>query len=496
MAPTTAPERAPASDAAFAGPATGRRFPTGQRFLDELYVHEHPVPADDWRQWAGSEDFLRGLRARLEVAGADSSTTERLIAEALADSGWRSLAALDAAARAMDAILRSGGLGRGAEATRVLDRLFAAARSGAQDAVPAAYWSVRPAPLDADGEEGLIMRGAILVHVFGRRAAEDAAAAGESAPLLPELAAALVEPDTRPSRELLRLLKTDGILAPAVLLVALALAAGGLVIEALLLRGLFDLGVDLSLSGQRLGAMVALIVLASALLMLELPIASGLFRIGRRLEIRLRAAFLAKIPLLGDRYFRSRLTSDMADRSHSVHRIRRLVPELGGELARSAFGVLLTTAGIAWLDSASAPWAVLAMLVSLALPLAAEPVLTERDLRVRTHAGALGRYYLDALFGVVAVRAHGVERSAAREHEGLLVDWVRAGRALHALGARDRGAAGFLAGFGLAAGCCTRIWAGPGTSGGGCCWCTGRSTCPCSARSWPSSPGNTPRIAT
>ena len=88
-----------------------------------------------------------------------------------------------------------------------------------------------------------------------------------------------------------------------------------------------------------------LLILLIALLCLALAIASGLLRLGRHLEARLRIAFLQKIPRLGDRYFQSRLTSDMAERSHSVQALR-LLPSLGGQLMRSTFELALTTVGI------------------------------------------------------------------------------------------------------------------------------------------------------
>ena len=53
---------------------------------------------------------------------------------------------------------------------------------------------------------------------------------------------------------------------------------------------------------------------AAVLLLLELGVAGGLARLGRRLEVRLRAAFLDKLPRLHDRYFQSRPVSDMAER--------------------------------------------------------------------------------------------------------------------------------------------------------------------------------------
>jgi ATP-binding cassette subfamily B protein len=46
---------------------------------------------------------------------------------------------------------------------------------------------------------------------------------------------------------------------------------------------------------------------------------------------------------------------------------------------------------------------------------------------VRSHHGALSRFYFEALLGLVAVRVHGAERALRREHEALLVEWARAG---------------------------------------------------------------------
>jgi ATP-binding cassette subfamily B protein len=56
-----------------------------------------------------------------------------------------------------------------------------------------------------------------------------------------ELIAALEEPPVRPGRKLFRLMLADGLFAPVALVVALAIAAGGLVIEAILFRGIIDL---------------------------------------------------------------------------------------------------------------------------------------------------------------------------------------------------------------------------------------------------------------
>ncbi len=186
-----------------------------------------------------------------------------------------------------------------------------------------------------------------------------------------------------------------------------------------------------------------------ALLLLDLSIVRSVLRFGRRLEARLRMAFLKKIPRLGDRYFHSRLTSDMAERSHKTHRLY-IVPFLGERFIRRVFTLVLTVLGIAWLDPASAPLAVLTAVLILGLLLGAQPLLAERDLRVRSHVGALIRFYLDALLGLVAVRTHGAERAVRREHESLVVEWARAYLSLQRAIVTIEGVLS-LVGFGLAA---------------------------------------------
>ncbi|HEV2448145.1 MAG TPA: ABC transporter ATP-binding protein, partial [Candidatus Sulfopaludibacter sp.] len=105
--------------------------------------------------------------------------------------------------------------------------------------------------------------------------------------------------------------------------------------------------------------------------------------------------------------------------------------------------------GIIWLDPASATIAILAALSAVAIPILSEPWLMERDLRFRTHTGALTHFYLDALLGLVAIRTHGAQSELRREHESLLSEWARAGlnlqRAVISLETMQ-----FVAGFGLA----------------------------------------------
>jgi ATP-binding cassette subfamily B protein len=403
-------------------PATGRRWPTARRFLSELYIHHQPVPAAAWREWAGGDESTAAMDARLARLGLKRQARQRLIETAGADPGWRHLAALDAAARMVQGIVDGRGLPAGPAAGALLADLSERAvteAAGEPRTIPDAYWSVRPAEAIADGPEQLLLRGVVLVRCKGRRA--------ESAqrPLSPELAAAIGEPPSRPGRALWRLVRSSGRTALAALGGLLVVATGGVVFEALLFRGFFDIGRELGLTAQRFAGIGALVAFLAGLLLLEWPVARGVLRLGRQLETQLRMTFLAKVPRLGDRYFRSRLTSDLASRCHNVHRLR-LLPELAEGVGRTVFELFLTTAAIVWLDPGSLALALTAAVVALGLPLVALPWLTERDLREREHASALSRFYLDALLGLVPLRTHGAARAIEREHESLLVEWVSA----------------------------------------------------------------------
>jgi ABC-type bacteriocin/lantibiotic exporter with double-glycine peptidase domain len=411
-------------------PAVGRCWQSYRHFLDSLYIHKQPVEAGVWREWASSGELLDVLRRNLADLGLNSIAITALIAEALADSGWRSIAGLHAATRMTSALVRAGGSRRGDPAARMITSFFAQLRladPNNTEALCRRYWPVstlNPAP---GSSEQVQLRGAVLVRVRGIQHREPtAASARRQAQSSPELMAALSEPPTRPGRELLNLLRADGVLGPMALAAALLGAAVGVIVEAVLFRGLLDAGRDLNLLSQRLAAMCALVFFSAALLMLELPIAGGILRLGRRLEACFRRTLFEKLALLDDRYFRSRLNSDMAQRSHEIYRLR-LLPDLGGQLVRAGFELAATTAAIAWLDPHSAPLAIAETVLVLGLPLASQSLLSERDLRVRTHVGAMSRQYLDALLGLIPVRAHVAERAVRREHEHLLEEWRRAG---------------------------------------------------------------------
>jgi ABC-type bacteriocin/lantibiotic exporter with double-glycine peptidase domain len=438
-------------------PAAGRRWLSRERLLSTLHLHTQLAPLHSWREWATSEKFLKPLLRKLSDLGCSNSQALRLTETAAADNGWRPLATLEASVRTVEALVLSRSLRRGSEASTLVERLFedSQATDRAKPAIPTHFWSVEEAPAAEDGTEQIYFRGAVLVHASRRR--QEAApkvtavpAQEESSPAVsPEVAAALQQPQTEPYVELFRLLKADGVLTPACMTTALLVASIGVMIEALLFRGLLDFAHRLGEPVQRMAMVGAVVVLVAALLMLEFPIASGLLGIGRRLEARLRIAFQEKIPRLGDRYFHSRLKSDMAGRYHQIHHIR-LLPELGGQLLRSTFELFFTGAGVIWLDAGAAPLVIVLVLVSVGLSLAVQPALAERDMRVRNHEGALSCYYLDAFLGLVPLRAHRAEHAFRQRHEVQLGEWARAAFSVERLVVWLE-ALQFFSGFGLAA---------------------------------------------
>ena len=435
-------------------PAVGRRWMSAEQFLNDVYMHNYQVEAADWRDWAGTDEFLEPLRYRLGKIGVDAAAADRLLQDVLRDPQWRPLAIIDAATRMTQSIFKSAGMQPQQQGAAFFHRIVKKAQANRQNesnVIPKHYWSVQP--VDAENDDELILRGAVLVRALAKKEPairiETSDEPDVSEALSPELKAALAEPPARPLHELFKILRQDKWIVPAVLFFSLLLSAGFILFEALIYRGIIDGWEFLKLGSQRLGGVTAVVIFAMALLVLELSRASGVFRLGRRLEIRLRTAFLEKLPKLQDRYFSSRPVSDMAHRCHLLQSLRRL-PDLGAQFSVALFEIIFTMLGIIWIAPNSWGLAVAAAMISILLPLAAMPFLNERDMRLQTHNGALGKFYLDALLGLTPIRTHGAEKSVQREHESLTVEWGRAGLGFHRLMVIVEGLQ-MLTGFGFAA---------------------------------------------
>ena len=426
-------------------PASGRHWMTAKTLAARLLEHSTPAPAEAWRAWAGSDQAASALRHRLRALGLGVTDAQQMIDEALADPRWRAIATLDAATRAVQAVALGGGVRRGRTAGTLVRSMIEQHQAGTVT-IPDVYWSVREheaqqehdqqqeAEQPQEQEELVLLKGAVVLRCAGWC---DGAPPGADKPLeagqlSPDLAAALAAREIKPHRVLLDLIGQDPRNVLLLVICGLVLATFGKVTQALMLRGLLDLGRDLATVKQRLLAMLVMAVFAIVLMLIQIPISVGLLGIGRRLEIRLRKAYLENLPHIEDRYFQSRLASDVASRCHAIQGMRTL-PTVVAQLATIALEVATSAGALIW--AAPGQWPITAALlgVTLIFPFAAQFFFSERDMRVQTHAGALSVFVLDALLGLPAIRIHGSERSLRRGQESMLVEWTRARYALQKL---------------------------------------------------------------
>lgn len=428
-------------------PSVGRRWMKAADLTRNLSPHLMSASVEDFRAYASGAPFRSGLATRLERLGYAAPRAQARIDDALAADGHRAIATLDAAARLVESIAAARGIGRGPDCAELVDHYCArslAEGEGSDGLIPPIYWVARPHP---SGDPALVLvRGAAILKASGLRAAtsrDQAAHAPRRSSALDQVRGGAFSP----TRELLRFLKTDGRFGPLVLLGGIILAAITAVLEAVVFRAILYVARYLELFEQRLSTMGLAVFFTALVLIIEVQVASFALRMGRKLDARLRLSTFEKLALLHDRYFRTRLVSDMAERGHSAAALRNGPPTVA-RLTRLATQIAVTVAAIAWLDVKSLLPAAAIALVSLGLPILANRVAGERDLRVQTHAGALSRFYLDALIGQLAIRAHSAERAIRRVHEELLTEWARAGYALQRVAVAAEGLTSFF-GFAL-----------------------------------------------
>ena len=392
-------------------PARGRRWPRSHDLIDEVYVHTQSVPAKDWTAWAESPDFTAPLARRLLDLGLSRSEAEVRITSAAEQNSWSDWGLLDAATRLTQSLVTSGALLRGKEAKNFL--VGCLETGGSKSHIPDRWWCVRP---DPSVEDHLLFTGAVVVRALGKSSTPP------QAELHSDLFRVTAKPIQSATRRLVRLLKGEEPVALTLLAINIAIAATVVVFEAILFRGLLDLQKDVTDVPQRLEVFGAVLLLVGLGVLLRLDSDSRCRRLGLRVETNLRMRLFRKLPLLHDRFLRSRPISDMAQRVHELRQARAAI-KLGALSLRGAFEVLLTGVGMALLHPPMSGWIAAAVFAGVAVPLLALSAVSEKDHRVRTHEGALSRFLFDSLKGLSAVRAHRAERAIDVQHEELLESW-------------------------------------------------------------------------
>jgi ATP-binding cassette subfamily B protein len=404
-------------------PAKGRYWTTLRRFLPSVYEHLQAVSARDWTAWARGATSLTIMRRQASSCGVSRNVFERLAADAVAAESWVPLAKLVAAVRAVAELKTAGALRSGPQVDAALEALVTAASdlpAGAVSPLPVGLWPVVPAPSDENDAEQLLMRGAVLVRPRRTLPAMDCARATISAD-----AVAQIGRDENPIVTLVRLAFGRSLLRPAFVFGLALLTAATTMVEALILRGLLDVQRTLALPPQRFAAIVALVGVFATMALMRFLLISDSLRLGRSLAGRLILAVHKKLPRTIDAYFSSRPVSDLADRAHRMTGLSAL-PQYAAQLVSVLFGLTAVVGGIIWLDPASSALAIVAGISAGGVPLLTYRLVAERDMRVRTYDSILGRLQLDALLGLLPVKAHAAERAMRYEHESLLSDWARA----------------------------------------------------------------------
>lgn len=416
-------------------PAIGRYWTRVEQFQQRIYRHQQPVPASAWLDWASTEDFTTPLQLQMDTLGISNANAHQLITKAIQTGDWLTFAALDAATRMVSSLKRASALET--NSPEKLEQLIQALQNtaieagveGALQHIPPHYWFAMPG-FESDGEYHCVLFGPVLVHVDGKLPddvimTQHQALSNQSK----ELGAALNEQHVPVLRSTTRLLSADGAWLLVSILLIVLVDIFVVVFSDPPLAAILEIREFLNVQAQITIATLALLLFTGVMVIIRLMMIAGSLYLGRRFEVRLRAKMMEKVPRLNDRYFQSRPISDMADRAHNIHKARS-IPLLGNSAIQGTMNILLMSVGLIWVFPAGAPLIILYSVLTLVVPFLTLQFLNEQDLRARTQAGALSRFYLDALMGLVAIRTHRAETTIQNGHEALLTEWGRSRMAL------------------------------------------------------------------
>lgn len=395
-------------------PAGGRSWPTTDSFLAKLYRHPLRLELDDWREWMAASSFREAFEARgAELISA--ACMERNLVPVLQELDPVRLAAADAALRSLARLHAASELGVH-ERDVVFERTYALAQLDGGKQLPESLWAIR-----VEGNT-VITTGAVLVGPTERAA---------TMKVTEDLATSTAERygvGERQSESLLKVVLSmvgrDGrrlLGALGALLVGYSLATA---LELLFYRALLDLPRLLATTGTRVGAAISAEILFLLLLGFELLLARGGTMVGRLLEAKLRLLTLWSLPRVRDEFVRSRATSDLAYRAHSLESSARLIPSFVAALQASG-ELLVSLVAIALLDFRYIAPIFAGVCIFAVLWFAHHRWLRELDTRLQAHASRLILLLLDSFRGTRPVRLHGFQQAFRGEQTVEIENWRR-----------------------------------------------------------------------
>jgi ABC-type transport system involved in cytochrome bd biosynthesis fused ATPase/permease subunit len=364
-------------------PAVGRLWVQRRRFERDLYRHAMEVPEPAWRKWVESGDFRATLDERRHRLGLSRDR-----------SSGMPPAHDDAALRFGVALVEAGLV--------TVDRIGAVLEACAThpESIPPEYWLGRPrasGASPAEGESTVRIEGVIVLACDGV----------DSAPGVEGERSRRREVSNAPPSHAhwLRALSNGlplehvraGLLAAACLGTALAL-------EPLLARAAIAMLPMLSDALDRRTAAFSMLMFWGVVGWARWSLEGHARSFGRALHDRLRSGFMEAVDRLDDRYFRTRLLTDLALRAIGAHRVRALSLQVAG-MAVSI--VALVALAILTVAVAPAAWIWLAFMVVFALlaPLWAASLLKEPEHRMRQSSAIMVRAAREALLGHAALRS-------------------------------------------------------------------------------------------
>lgn len=379
-------------------PAVGRLWLRRTRLERDLYRHAMEVPGSAWNNWVESGDFRATLderRRRLHQAGDCSS--------------GMTPAHHDAALRLVAALVDAGLL--------TSDRIGTAIGTCAAHprSIPPEYWFGRPCTggaAPAQDEAMVHIEGAIVLACGGVE--RPPSADGER--LHPRDRSGKESGPAARWRSVMQGLPVQHLQAA---LVAAACLGAALALEPLLARAAIAALTTLPDAPDRRTAVLAVLLFWGVAGWLRWSLEGSARAFGRALHGRLLGGFVDAVDRLDDRYFRTRLLTDLSLRAIGAHRVRALPLQVAG-MAVSMVAIL----ALAILTVAVAPaawmWLVFMGVIALMSPLWAVPLLKEHENRMRQAAATLARAAREAFIGHAALRsvqARDAVLAACRDHE-------------------------------------------------------------------------------
>ena len=394
-------------------PAGGRRWMHFEDLKGDLFVHPLELPTESFRTWI-KVSSLRDAIERRARALLSKERSVTLIQATFDQCDPYEVGAVDASLRLVGESKRRSRRADAAWCDQLFDGVIEAARRDAHtepEVVPLKLWSIR-----VRGPE-VVTTGAVLLAPLQVDTPVTAAvdpssrvAGGISQRVVGPDGAGVRASDRPPSfwRDVAALLEKEGRGLLGMLLFGVVVTSFASTLEIVVYRAAMDAPRLFRTFDTRVGAAATVCLLALLVLGLEVSATVGAARLGRVLELSLRQATLLAFPRVDPLFLRSRPTSDLAYRAHSLAAGRSL-PTSILQAMRGAGDLTITLLAIAWLDVRYLVPVTVGSLVLVASFFLSRSRLRELDTRSSVHASRLLNLFLDALRGPRPIRLHGYQ---------------------------------------------------------------------------------------